>query len=80
MASRRVQVIETEYALRQAEDALRLTIGADQDPYFQALDLDLTERPEPGERVAYIDAASALQTALTKRPEFEVGPGCLGQR
>ena len=39
VASRRVQVIESEYTLRQAEDALRLTIGANQDPYFQALDL-----------------------------------------
>jgi hypothetical protein len=37
VASRRVQVIESEYALRQAEDALRLTIGADQDPYFRRL-------------------------------------------
>ena len=44
VASRRVQVIQSEYALKQAEDALRFTIGADQDPYFQALDLELTEK------------------------------------
>ncbi|PYQ42791.1 MAG: hypothetical protein DMG99_08145 [Acidobacteria bacterium] len=79
VASRRVLVIQSEYALRQAEDALRLTIGADQDPYFQALDLDLTERPEPGDELRAIDAASALQTALTKRPEFEAAQAALAR-
>lgn len=79
VASRRVLVIQSEYALRQAEDAVRLTIGADQDPYFQALDLDLTERPEPGDELRAIDAASALQTALTKRPEFEAAQAALAR-
>jgi outer membrane protein len=79
VASRRVQVIESEYTLRQAEDALRLTIGANQDPYFQALDLDLTERPEPGDDLRTIDAGSALQTALAKRPEFEVAQAALAR-
>ena len=79
VASRRVLVIQSEYALRQAEDALRLTIGTDQDPYFQALNLDLTERPEPGDELRAIDAASALQTALTKRPEFEAAQAALAR-
>ena len=79
VASRRVLVIQSEYALRQAEDALRLTIGADQDPYFQALDLQLTERPEPGDEFRTIDAASVLQTALAKRPEFEVAQAALAR-
>lgn len=71
VASRRVQVIQAEYALKQAEDALRMTIGADQDSYYEALDLELTEAPEPlGELVA-VDVATALQQALAKRPEFE---------
>jgi len=71
VASRRVQVIEGEYGLKQAEDALRMTIGADQDPYFQALDLELTDLPEPGGELRTIDAATALQQALAKRPEIE---------
>jgi len=71
VASRRVQVIQSEYALKQVEDALRLTIGADQDPYFRALDLDLTEKPEPEGELRTIDAAAALQEALARRPEFE---------
>lgn len=77
VASRRVQVIQSEYALKQAEDALRLTIGADQDPYFQALDLELTERPEPEGELRTIDAATALQQALSKRPEFDAANAAL---
>jgi outer membrane protein TolC len=71
VASRRVQVIQNEYALKQAEDALRMTIGTDQDPYFQALDLELTEKPEPTGELRTIDSATALQQALQKRPELE---------
>ena len=71
VASRRVQVIQSEYALKQAEDALRMTIGADQDPNVRALDIELTEKPEPEGELRTIDAATALQQALTKRPEFD---------
>jgi outer membrane protein len=71
VASRRVSVIQGEYAVKQAEDALRMTIGADQDPYFQALDLELTEKPEPDGELRSIDNAAAIQTALTKRPEMQ---------
>jgi outer membrane protein len=71
VAGRRVQVIQSEYALRQAEDAFRQSVGADLDPYFRALDLDLTEPPEPGEELRSVDAATALQQAMGKRPELE---------
>ena len=71
VASRRVQVIQSEYALKEAEDALRLTIGADQDPYFQAIDIELSERAEPEGELRTIDTASALQAGLSKRPELE---------
>lgn len=70
VASRRVQMIQGEYALKQTEDALRVTIGASQDPYFRALDLDLTEKPDPEGELRSIDAASALQQAQAQRPEF----------
>jgi outer membrane protein len=71
VASRRVAVIQSEYSLREAEDALRMTIGADQDPYFQALDLELTEKPEPEGELLTVDVATATQKALIKRPELE---------
>ena len=71
VASRRVAVIQAEYRLKQAEDALRLTIGADQDNYVAALDLDLTEKPEPQGELKAIDIGTALQDAMQKRPEIE---------
>jgi outer membrane protein TolC len=79
VASRRVQVIESEYAVKQAEDALRMTIGADQDPNVQALDLRLTEQPEPQGELRTIDTATALQQALTKRPEFDATRAALSK-
>jgi outer membrane protein len=71
VAARRLQAIQSEYTLKQDEDALRLTIGADQDPRLHALDLVLTEKPEPEGSPVTIDIASALQEALTRRPEIE---------
>jgi outer membrane protein len=79
VASRRVQLIQSEYALKQAEDQLRLTIGADQDPYLQALDLELTEQPEPVGELLTIDSSTALQRALVKRPEFDVARSALAR-
>jgi outer membrane protein len=70
VASRRVQVIQSEYALKEAEDTLRMTIGADQDSYFQAIDMELTEKPEPGGELLTIEIGTALHQALDGRPEF----------
>jgi outer membrane protein TolC len=72
VASRRVQAIQSEYALKQAEDAFRQMVGADLDPYFRALDLDLTEPAEPAVELENVDVATALQQALEKRQELEV--------
>ncbi len=71
VATRRVSVIQQEYTLKQAEDLLRQTIGADLDPYYEALDLDLTENPDPGSALESIDIETALKTALENRPEEE---------
>jgi outer membrane protein TolC len=70
VASRRVQMIQGEYAVKRAEDILRLNIGADQDPYFRALDLDLTEKTDPEGELRTTDATTALQQAEAQRPEF----------
>jgi outer membrane protein len=77
VASRRVQVIQTEYTLKEVENDLRLTIGAGQDTYVQALDLDLTEKPEPEGELRVIDAGTALQEALAKRPEVQTAQHAL---
>ena len=71
VAARRVQVIQAEYSLKQAEDAFRRVIGADLDPYIRALDLDLTEPVEPRGELLTLDIQQAYQQALERRPELE---------
>jgi outer membrane protein len=71
VASRRVSVIQSEYALKQAEDQLRRVLGADIDPNIRALDLDLTEKAEPSGALMAIDIPTALDKALSYRPELE---------
>jgi outer membrane protein TolC len=71
VAARRVQVIQAEYSLKQAEDAFRRVIGADLDPYIRALDLDLTEPVEPRGNLLTLDIQQAYQQALDRRPELE---------
>jgi len=71
VATRRVAVIQAEYNLKQLEDALRRTVGADLDPTVSPLDLDLVEPPEPGDDLLAIDSTDALARAMQKRPELE---------
>jgi len=71
VATRRVSVIQAEYLLKQMEDELRRIIGADLDPYVQALDLELVESSKPSGELFSIDAQEALQRALEHRPELE---------
>lgn len=70
VAARRLVSIQGEYALKQAQEALRLAIGADQDPATSTLDFDLTEQPQPATDVADIDPAQTLAQALAARPEI----------
>jgi outer membrane protein TolC len=77
VAARRVQVIQSEYALTQSEEALRLTIGANQDLLIHALGLDLTEKPESDGVQQEIDASVTLTTALSNRPEIEAAKDAL---
>lgn len=70
VASRRLQVIQAEYSVKQTEENLRLIIGANQDPYIQALDIEATEQPEPQGELLTVDIATALQEALQTRPEL----------
>lgn len=76
-AARRVQVIQSGYAVSQAEDALRLTIGADQDPQIRALPLNLTENPEVTDTPGDIDMKTELDQALKNRPEIEASGAAL---
>ena len=71
VASRRVGAIQAEYALKQAEDQFRLIIGADLDPAVRALDLELTDQPEPVGDPLTADIATTLTRALANRPELQ---------
>jgi outer membrane protein len=71
VASRRVGVIQAEYALKQAEDQFRQIIAADLDPAIRVLDLELVDQPEPLGDLPNTDIATALARALANRPEFE---------
>ena len=71
VASRRLAVIQAEYSLKQTEDEIRRTVGADLDPYIRALDLVLAEPTEPAGELFSIDAQQALEKAFQRRPELE---------
>ena len=71
VAQRRVTVIQAQYALMQAEDNFRNAIGADLDPNIRALDLDLTDTPQPAGPMFSTDIPAALTKALANRPEIE---------
>jgi outer membrane protein len=71
VASRRVGVIQAEYALKQAEDQFRQGIGADLDPATRVLDLEMTDRPEPVGELPNTDIPTAMARAIANRPEME---------
>jgi outer membrane protein len=69
LAARRVQQIQAAYALQQAEEVLRLNIGADQDPQVRSLPFDLTESPVSAGELQTTQLDTALVQALSQRPE-----------
>ena len=71
VAARRVNVIQVEYALKQAEDQLRQLLAANRDSAINGLDLELTEKPEPADTLLQMDIAIAMSLALANRPELE---------
>lgn len=71
VAQRKLQLIQSQYSLRQLEDEFRRTIGADLDARLSVLDLDLTESAAPSGEMALVDVVAALQLALQSRTELE---------
>jgi hypothetical protein len=70
VATRRLQVIEAEYALKRSEDRLRRLVGADQDAAAASLALNLTEEPRPSGELMSVVLGHALERAQTGRPEL----------
>ncbi len=77
VAARRVQVIQAQYAAQQAEEDLRLTIGADQDPLIHALPLNLTEKPDKGADAAPPELQAEVTKAMSNRPELQAEAAAL---
>lgn len=71
VAQKNLAVIQAQYRLKQAEEALRQTIGADLDPRFEALDLDLNEGVETSGNLAAANLSETMEQALKNRPELE---------
>ena len=77
VAARRLQAIQSEYVLKQAQEAFRFTIGVDQDPALAALELDLVEKPEPEGEIENVDPVEILRKALVARPEIAAANAAL---
>jgi outer membrane protein len=77
VAARKVEVIQAAYALTQAEEALRLTIGAERDPQVNAMELELTEKPETTGELESITTEAALSQAMGQRPELDAAKDAL---
>lgn len=71
VAQRKVPVIQAEYSLKQAENTLRQTIGADLDARAGALDLELTATAETNGKLEIVDLQESLANALKNRPEID---------
>ena len=70
VAARKVAQIQAAYALTQAEEALRQIVGADQDPRFRSAGFELTEDPQTSGNPVAVSLESALDQALSNRPEL----------
>lgn len=77
VAARKVQRIQAETALVEAEETLRVILGADLDPQTRSLHFDLTESPELANVDEAIDLDTALKDALSQRPETRVAEDAL---
>jgi outer membrane protein TolC len=71
VAQRKVPVIQAEYSLKQVENTLRQTIGADLDARAGALDLELIEVADTNGKLEIVDLQESLANALKNRPEID---------
>jgi outer membrane protein TolC len=77
VAARKVAQIQAAYALTQAEEALRLTIGANQDPQFRSAGFELTDDPQPAGDLVTASLDASLDQALSSRPELSAAANAL---
>src|SRR5262249_11588821 len=71
VATRRLEVIQAEFALKRSQDRLRRLIGADLDPQAADLELALVDRPVPSGDLLSVDPAAAPEQPRAGRRELE---------
>lgn len=69
-ANQQVFLTQARYRLAQAEDALRRQIGADLDPNFRNLPIELTETVLPPSDDQPFDKERLVETAIARRPDL----------
>jgi outer membrane protein TolC len=70
-ANREIFVTQSRYRLEQTTDALRRQIGADLDPDFRHVPIELTEPVLPPVEESPTDAEQLVETAYRKRPDLK---------
>jgi len=75
VATRKISVIRARHPLKQDDDQLRTTLGADLDPAYATLDLDLIEPPKTPEPLLTVNTEKAVTQALAKRPDSACAGG-----
>ena len=70
-ASAKLNVVQIEYQLQQAEDILRRQIGADLDPDVRVLPIELTENISAGVDKTQFDREQMVSLAYEKRPDLK---------
>jgi outer membrane protein TolC len=76
-ATAEISLTQVKYQLSIAEDALRRQISADLDPEVRKLPIVLTEDPKPEVEDATPDNDTAIQTALSSRPDLKAARAAL---
>jgi outer membrane protein TolC len=69
-ANAQVGVTNATYQLEQAEAAVRRQIGADLDPQFQDMPLNLTESADPPQNPIVLDEDEQIALAFQMRPDL----------
>jgi len=70
-ASAEIQVSQARFRLAQLEDSIRRQIGADLDPRFRNMPIELTESVIPPAEVTPFDREALVEKALASRPDLQ---------
>jgi len=70
VANAQVGATQARYQLQQTEDAVRRQIGADLDPDFRTMQLELTETADPPQNPPVFDQEEMVSLAFQLRPEL----------